>query len=74
MGGGTGGSNVPMLIDERGLALGATYTLAPGLQLIASYLYGTRHQGDFDFATSTVGSANNTVQAQLLSAGMVVKW
>jgi hypothetical protein len=59
---------------ERGLALGATYTLAPGLQLIASYLYGTRHQGDFNFATSTVGAANNDVQVQLLAAGMMVKW
>jgi hypothetical protein len=39
----------------NGLAIGTTYTLAPGLDLIASYLYGTRHQGDFNFGTGTVG-------------------
>jgi hypothetical protein len=59
---------------ERGLALGATYNLAPGLQLIGSYLYGTRHQGDFNFATGAVGPANNNVQSELLSAALLVKW
>jgi len=59
---------------ERGLALGATYSVAPGLDVIASYLYGTRHQDDFDFATGTAGAANNDVKVQLLSLAAVVKW
>jgi predicted porin len=59
---------------ETGLALGATYTLAPGLDLIASYLYGTRHQGDFNFGTGTVGTANNDVKVQMVSLATLVKW
>jgi predicted porin len=59
---------------ERGLALGATYSVAPGLDVIASYLYGSRHQGDFDFATGTVGAAFNDVKVQLFSLATVVKW
>jgi predicted porin len=59
---------------EVGLAIGATYTLAPGLDLIASYLYGTRHQGDFDFATGTVGPFNNNTKVQLVSLATYVKW
>jgi long-subunit fatty acid transport protein len=59
---------------ERGLAVGTTYTIAPGLDLIASYLYGSRHQGDFNFGSGTVGAANNDVKVQLISLAALVKW
>ena len=59
---------------ETGLAIGTTYTLAPGLDLIASYLYGTRHQGDFNFGTGTLGAANNDTKVQLISLATYVKW
>jgi predicted porin len=59
---------------EQGLAVGTTYTIAPGVDLIASYLYGQRHQGDFDFATGAVGTANNNVKSQLFALATVVKW
>jgi predicted porin len=59
---------------ERGLALGTTYTLAPGLDLIASYLYGSRHQGDFNFGTGTIGAASNDVKVQLISLATFIKW
>jgi predicted porin len=59
---------------ERGLAVGGNYTLAPGLSLYASYLYGTRHQGGFNFATGAVGAANNDVKTQLIAVGTAVKW
>jgi predicted porin len=59
---------------EQGLAMGGTYTLAPGLSLIASYLYGTRHQGDFDFVTSKIAKTNNDVKAQAFILATVVKW
>jgi predicted porin len=59
---------------EQGFAAGTTYNLAPGLQLIASYLYGTRHQGDFNFATGTVGAAENNTRAQAFILATVVKW
>lgn len=59
---------------EEGIAVGTTYTLAPGLDIIASYLYGQRHQGGFDFATGTLGAANNDVKSQLFALATVVKW
>ena len=59
---------------ETGLAIGTTYTLAPGLDLIASYLYGTRHQGNFNFGTGAVGGANNDTKVQLFSVATYVKW
>jgi Gram-negative porin len=59
---------------EQGFAAGSNYTLAPGLVLYLSYLYGTRHQGDFDFATGTTGAANNNIKTQLVALGTVVKW
>jgi len=59
---------------ERGLAIGGNYTLAPGLVMYLSYLYGTRHQGDFNFATGTTGAAFNDVKTQLIGLGTVVKW
>jgi hypothetical protein len=48
--------------------------LAPGLSLIASYLYGTRHQGDFDFVTGKVAKTNNDTRAQAFILATVVKW
>jgi predicted porin len=59
---------------ERGLAVGGNYTLAPGLSLYGSYLYGTRHQGNFNFATGTAGTASNDVKTQLIAFGTLVKW
>jgi predicted porin len=59
---------------EQGLAVGGNYALAPGLVLYLSYLYGTRHQGDFNFATGTLSGANNNVRTQVLALGTFVKW
>ena len=35
--------------SENGLDVGGTYNIAPGLWGFAQYLYGTRHQGDYNF-------------------------
>jgi predicted porin len=59
---------------EQGLAVGGTYNLAPGLSLLASYLYGTRHQGDFDFATGKLAKTNNDVRAQAFILATIVRW
>jgi predicted porin len=59
---------------EQGFAAGGNYVLAPGLTLYLSYLYGTRHQGNFDFATGTTGNANNNIKTQLFALGSSVKW
>jgi hypothetical protein len=59
---------------EQGLAVGGNYVLAPGLNLYVSYLYGTRHQGDFDFVFGKVANTNNNTREQLIALGAVVKW
>ena len=59
---------------EQGLAIGGNYALAPGLNLYLSYLYGTRHQGDFDFVTGKAANTNNNVRAQAIALGTIVKW
>jgi hypothetical protein len=59
---------------ETGTALGMTYGIAPGFVLWVSYLYGTRHQGDFNFETSATGVAYNNVKSQAFGVGTMVKW
>ncbi len=60
--------------QELGVAAGATYILVPGVKLFLSYLYGTRHQGDYNFLSSAVGPANNTTQAQVIALGTWIYW
>ena len=57
-----------------GVAAGATYILVPGAKLFLSYLYGTRHQGGFDYLTNAPGSANNNTQAQVIALGAWLYW
>jgi predicted porin len=59
---------------EQGLAAGGNYALAPGLNLYLSYLYGTRHQGDFDFVSGKVANTNNNIKTQVIALGTIVKW
>lgn len=60
--------------DETGLAAGATYLLVPGVKLYASYLYGTRWQGGYNFVTGAAGADNNKVQAQVFALGTWLYW
>lgn len=60
--------------SETGIAAGGTYSVAPGLVVFLSYLYGTRHQGDYDFLASAVGPDNNDVKSQIISLGTQFKW
>ena len=66
---------------DQGIAAGATYSIAPGLALYLSYLYGMRHQLGFDFNTGFANSVegtpigtNNNVDSQIFAVGTVVKW
>jgi predicted porin len=49
---------------EYETALGGTYRLAPGLQLVAEYQYAHRHQGGFDFNQGAPGLNGRTRDAQ----------
>jgi predicted porin len=57
-----------------GVAAGATYILTPGVKLFASYLYGTRHQGGYDYLSGKADSANNSTQAQVFAIGTWLYW
>ncbi|MBS0559185.1 MAG: hypothetical protein JSR21_03930 [Proteobacteria bacterium] len=60
--------------NENAYAAGLTWTIAPGLAIWASYVYGTRHQGGFNFQTGAQGVAFNNVQSQAFGVGPVVRW
>ncbi|MBS0559758.1 MAG: hypothetical protein JSR21_06865 [Proteobacteria bacterium] len=61
---------------EFGYAAGMTYGIAPGLTLWVSYIYGQRHQGDFNFQTGASGGgyAYNDVKSQAFGIGTMVRW
>ncbi|MCB8878598.1 porin [Acidisoma cellulosilytica] len=60
--------------QNNGLAAGLTYTLVPGVNLFADYLFGTRQQGGYDFATGDAGTEHNNVQSQLFGLGTQIQW
>ena len=66
---------------EQGIAAGATYSLAPGLSLFASYLYGERKQNGYNFITGqgVSGSAAgnpfaNKITSQVFAVGTGFSW
>jgi len=67
---------------EQGVAAGATYSLAPGLSLFASYVYSQRKQGGYNFITGQGVSAtapggnpyNNKVTSQIFAVGTGFSW
>ena len=59
---------------ENGFGIGVNYTLAPGLNPYFEALYGTRHQGDFNFTTGAVGTGHNSVWSEALVVGVQVGW
>ncbi|MCB8882167.1 porin [Acidisoma cellulosilytica] len=60
--------------QNTGVAAGLTYTLVPGVNLFADYLYGVRQQGGYNFATGNAGTDNNQVQSQLFGVGTQIQW
>ena len=69
-GGVTGGQRM-----ETGVAAGATYSLAPGLSLFASYIYNERKQNGYNFLTSTSNNAlGNKTSAQVFAVGTGFAW
>jgi outer membrane protein OmpU len=60
--------------QNTGVAAGLTYTLVPGVNLFADYLYGVRQQGGYDFETGNAGTEHNQVQSQLFGVGTQIQW
>lgn len=70
-------------LREQGIAAGGTYTVAPGLNIFLSYLWGQRKQNGYDFITgSGVTSAtgingtttHNKVSVNYISLGTSFTW
>ena len=67
---------------EHGVGAGATYSLAPGLSLFASYIWSQRQQNGYNFVTGQGVSAatpngnafSNKVQSQLFALGTSFTW
>ncbi len=68
---------------EQGAAAGATYALAPGVSLFASYVWSSRRQNGFNFVTgqSGVSAANpggnafsNKVTSNIFGVGTSLSW
>ncbi|HUB14924.1 MAG TPA: hypothetical protein VMB34_23445, partial [Acetobacteraceae bacterium] len=59
---------------SQGIDVGAVYGMGPGVSLVAEYAWGQNSQGDFDFLTNTAGLNNNTVQAQVATVGMSIRF
>jgi hypothetical protein len=68
--------------SELGLALGGTYSLAPGVAIYLSYIYSERKQNGFNFITGQGVTAaspggnpfSNKVQSQFLTVGTGFSW
>jgi len=56
---------------EFEVAFGGSYKLAPGLNLVAEYMYEERHQGGFDFNTGALGNPSATGAAA--TAGTITR-
>jgi predicted porin len=54
---------------EKAFGIGMSYTVAPGLQIIAEYVYFEREETGFDFRTAAAGTANNTVDGNVFILG-----
>ncbi len=66
---------------EQGAAAGLTYSLAPGVSLLASYLWGEQKQGGVNLAANSVNAAgafpaglNNKIHEQILAVGTSFAW
>jgi hypothetical protein len=78
-----GALGIPTQRHDSGLAFGLTYNLAPGLAFLAEYMYGQRHQGNYNFVENVAGvtcgagstcSQYNNVQTQIVGAGFQFRW
>jgi hypothetical protein len=59
---------------SQGIDFGAVYGLGPGVVLLAEYAWGQNSQTGFDFLTGTAGPSGNTVNAQVATVGMSVRF
>jgi predicted porin len=54
---------------DRAWSVGAAYTLAPGLQLVAEYTNLKKEESGFNFLAGSLGGANNSVSTDVFILG-----
>jgi hypothetical protein len=59
---------------EQGVSVGGTFDWAPGISLYTDYLYGTRHQANYDFYADSRAKTNNSTRAQGIDVGTIFRW
>jgi hypothetical protein len=64
---------------DRGIAVGGTYSLTPGVNLFVSYLYGDRKESGYDLldgavSTAATGAYGNATRAEAAGTGIQIKW
>jgi hypothetical protein len=76
-----GGQFIGKTRSQFGLAIGDTFSLAPGAYVYVDYLYGVRHQSGVDMLSGTVSGpttgrvyTNNNTRAQAFFVGTMFKW
>jgi predicted porin len=65
---------------DKGLGIGASYAVAPGLNLFLEYLYGTREENGVDLRSAAAGGTtthngnNNKFTTNVIGAGIALNW
>jgi hypothetical protein len=64
----------PANAKDRGLNIGGSYAVAPGLNLFVEYLYGTRQENGVNLTNGQVGTANNKGTTNVFGVGVAMNW
>lgn len=59
---------------DRGLGIGGSYAVAPGMNLYAEYLYGKREENGVNLRTGQSGNINNKAVTNVFGAGVAFNW
>lgn len=59
---------------EYGITAGGNYKLAPGVQIVAEYMYENRHQGGVDMTTGATKVPTRDAHANLFMLSTVLSW
>ena len=59
---------------DRGLGIGGSYAVAPGMNLYAEYLYGRREENGVNLQTGQLGAANKKTTANVFGVGLAFNW
>ena len=59
---------------DQGFGLGASYAVAPGMNLYAEYLWGQREESGVNLRTGQTGNINNKAVTNVFGLGVAFNW